>query len=542
MFFKISLLILFLAVMACLGIFAGKTDSKKRFFFFSIAGVWAIGIYFLVAYLLVKYCSIYINSVYRLFPWIGATVFLCAYNCQRNTSKWWKSLLWLLACITIKSLLLLFVWVIVMSISVLFDCFKKAWEGGFLEDLVYFHNSWGIVAVTIFVSAVIWTIFTFRTKNFSVKNIIKYLGYYTSIVIVGWGLVFLITEVSFYRVQRKAKELGIMPMDIFSYSYTCPDNTFYHNPLYQPPYSGRYNWLKDQIPKEELEFTLKNFNSPEAQKSLDNLHNYIDENISLQTNFLSNLNSYRYACRRYCDRAVLFNLTGEADKMFAEYDKYLELDKKYEDIGLITYLVQVATRTIWGQSIVINAPDEEKYASWYRKNLEWSKSWKVILSNEAGFYLTDQRLVRYRLDTDSKLILFIAIPIEKAVRCNGFYGTLKMFEKYNKLKDLEVFEFDGSQYITNLYRQRLAIVLNQIIFALKTYRAENGKYPDSLNALVPNYLDRIPPNPLKGEEFDYSSDGENFILLYNKERGQKIDTRERIKFPKSTYAAFAEGF
>ena len=527
MLLKISLLVLFFVVMACLGTIAGKTDSKKRFFFFSIVGVWAIGIYFLVAYLLVKYCSIYIFSL------IGATIFLCAYNCQRNTSKWWKSLLWLLACITIKGLLLLFVWVIVMSISVLFDCFKKAWEGGFLEDLVYFHNSWGIVAVTIFVSAVIWTIFTFRTKNFSVKNIIKYLGYYTSIVIVGWGLVFLITEVSFYRVQRKAKELGIIEWSFLN-SYSPPDNIYFDNPLYQPPYSGRYNWLEEQISEEELEFTLKNFDSSEARKCLDNLHKHIDQIIVLQRHVFPSISSFRAACRSYCDRAVLFNLTGETDKMFVEYDKYLELDKKYEDIGLITYLVQVATRTIWGQSIVINAPDEEKYASWYRKNLEWSKSWKVILSNEAGFYLTDQRLVRYRLDTDSKLILFIAIPIEKAVRCNGFYGTLKMFEKYNKLKDLEVFEFDGSQYITNLYRQRLAIVLNQIIFALKTYRAENGKYPDSLNALVPNYLDKVPLHPLKGEEFIYNSDGKNFILIYDKNRGHKVDTQERIKIPKSS--------
>ena len=527
--------------MGCLGIFAGKTDSKKRVSFFGIAGVLAIGIYFLVAYLLVKYCSIYINSVYRLFPWIGATVFLCAYNCQRNTSKWWKSLLGLLACITIKGLLLLFVWVIVMSVSFLSDYLKKAWEIGFLNEWVYVHNSWGIVVAIIFISSGIWTIFTFRAKNFSVKNIVKYLGYYTSIVIVGWGLVFLITEVSFYRVQRKAKELGIIEWSFLN-SYSPPDNIYFDNPLYQPPYSGRYNWLEKQISEEELEFTLKNFDSSEVRKCLDNLHKHIDQIIVLQRHVFPSISSFRAACRSYCDRAVLFNLTGETDKMFAEYDKYLELDKKYDssNYSLITYLSRSATRFIWGESIVLNAPDEEKYASWYRKNLEWSKSWKADLTNEAGFYLTNQNIVAYYFglsnitNTTNKALLFLTNPVEKSFRCNGFYGTLKYFEKYNKLKDLEVFERDGSSYINNLCRQKLVIVLNQIIFALKTYRAENGKYPDSLCALVPNYLDKVPLHPLKGEEFIYNSDGKNFILIYDKNRGHKVDTQERIKIPKSS--------
>ena len=101
MLLKISLLVLFFAVMACLGTIAGKTDSKKRFFFFVGAGTLTIGIYFLVTYLLIKCYSIYIFSL------IGATIFLCAYNCQRNTLKWWKSLLGLLACIIIKGLLFL---------------------------------------------------------------------------------------------------------------------------------------------------------------------------------------------------------------------------------------------------------------------------------------------------------------------------------------------------------------------------------------------------------------------------------------------------
>ena len=39
--------------------------------------------------------------------------------------------------------------------------------------------------------------------------------------------------------------------------------------------------------------------------------------------------------------------------------------------------------------------------------------------------------------------------------------------------------------------------------ALKIYRCEKGEYPETLDALVPGILDRLPCDPLTGKPFDY---------------------------------------
>ncbi len=46
------------------------------------------------------------------------------------------------------------------------------------------------------------------------------------------------------------------------------------------------------------------------------------------------------------------------------------------------------------------------------------------------------------------------------------------------------------------------------------YRSKHGEYPDSLDELVPEFLDAIPPDPFTGKPFVYKKrpDGEGFIV------------------------------
>ena len=94
-----------------------------------------------------------------------------------------------------------------------------------------------------------------------------------------------------------------------------------------------------------------------------------------------------------------------------------------------------------------------------------------------------------------------------------------------KLKQREIFKtapgfapFPDESNPVRKYQKTVAVVSRASIaegttaLALKLYRSEKGHYPKTLNALVPDYLDRIPPCPFNGKPFEYQSDGKSFEL------------------------------
>jgi len=56
------------------------------------------------------------------------------------------------------------------------------------------------------------------------------------------------------------------------------------------------------------------------------------------------------------------------------------------------------------------------------------------------------------------------------------------------------------------------IALAQVALALKLYKAEHGKYPDSLEALAPEFLERVPLDPFTAKALIYARDGEGFFV------------------------------
>jgi hypothetical protein len=53
-----------------------------------------------------------------------------------------------------------------------------------------------------------------------------------------------------------------------------------------------------------------------------------------------------------------------------------------------------------------------------------------------------------------------------------------------------------------------------IIDALETYRAENGGYPDTLDALVPDYLAQLPADPVI-DSFNYVPQDDGYKLSFH---------------------------
>lgn len=53
------------------------------------------------------------------------------------------------------------------------------------------------------------------------------------------------------------------------------------------------------------------------------------------------------------------------------------------------------------------------------------------------------------------------------------------------------------------YRREVRVSLARVSFALAAYRAEHGRYPRTLSALTPKYLDPLPTDPLTGNGLGY---------------------------------------
>jgi len=90
----------------------------------------------------------------------------------------------------------------------------------------------------------------------------------------------------------------------------------------------------------------------------------------------------------------------------------------------------------------------------------------------------------------------------------------------DKLSHRTPWNFIASVTIPNFTKATQTMARNQtwadqarIACALERYRLANGKYPDTLAALMPQYLDKIPHDIINGKPMAYScKDGQNFTL------------------------------
>jgi len=57
---------------------------------------------------------------------------------------------------------------------------------------------------------------------------------------------------------------------------------------------------------------------------------------------------------------------------------------------------------------------------------------------------------------------------------------------------------------------RLAVA--QLAFALTLHKVDRGEYPDSLDALVPEFLERVPLDPFTSQPLQYRKDGGGFLI------------------------------
>src|SRR5688500_2939019 len=62
-------------------------------------------------------------------------------------------------------------------------------------------------------------------------------------------------------------------------------------------------------------------------------------------------------------------------------------------------------------------------------------------------------------------------------------------------------------------RSEISLIQQQLAF----YRQVKGRYPEGLDEMVPEYLNRSPVDPVSGELYVYSTTGSSYKLCFEKE-------------------------
>lgn len=104
-------------------------------------------------------------------------------------------------------------------------------------------------------------------------------------------------------------------------------------------------------------------------------------------------------------------------------------------------------------------------------------------------------------------ILFIFLPTTRRFGKNCLIWTFVPFLFLS-------IEFTASQIIWGQWKDATIIEGNRIVAALDQFKADIGKYPDTLQELIPNYLDIIPRTQFRYwvNEFEYSRREDEFLL------------------------------
>ena len=121
-------------------------------------------------------------------------------------------------------------------------------------------------------------------------------------------------------------------------------------------------------------------------------------------------------------------------------------------------------------------------------------AWLKLKIREKGMFERARKSASYQdISADQAKLIKLAAKIP---------GPLKFV--YNPEYDLGIFEY----FIYKSHFEEFKIYL-----ALKIYRARHGRFPDSLQQLVPEILPEIPINSYTGKSFGYQSDKDGFIFF-----------------------------
>lgn len=422
----------------------------------------------------------------------------------------------------------------------------------------YLNNVSALISIpaTIILTATIltaWTIFSFKSKRQGLKTLLVQISLFAGVYAVIWLLAFATAHFYGRYALSKAHKNGVTPNhSIYESSEEAQaeqDNIARflkeHND-FELPYESAYYWTKNisknyprhLISQAKREYTLKHFDSADFDafyRSREKLLKYYAQAKNKNILLAPILNDIRSYVRTHAGKAALYKETNQPEKILPKLMKvtWIDADLLNDSPFIIVELVRIACRSVWYTAMVQVGPNDKKYAPAYREALDFIKSRKIHLTHEAGFFM-------YMLINDiekpgdiekrpKNYAAFLAMPSYNIRVAKGVLDSLSIREKLKKMEKQEVFGDNiqmSNESIPNYRRialkSRSSIVVGTTALALKLYRVEHGAYPDKLERLIPEYLDKMSLCPSSGEPLKYESDGKDFTLSYGDEKHRNI--------------------
>lgn len=250
-------------------------------------------------------------------------------------------------------------------------------------------------------------------------------------------------------------------------------------------------------------------------------------------------------------RACVFKLTGQEDRILPEIEKSLKIaqiinNEQFQDAFIRNRFIVEDAMT---EAIKIGQDNPAAVTS-YRRMLEYLNRHPTnyIRTNMEPEYCYFSTLLKLQSRFDEgqlrscednyfyKILLWndllAGYPLVARYFSNYINDCVKVRREMLKIREMPILtpelsgllndysSYDDYNYLlrTNLkslFEFRSAQAMLKIGLALKIYKCEHGKYPASLQELVPAILPEIPVDPLGGKPFGYKVKDGNFTLTNN---------------------------
>ncbi|MDD4818354.1 MAG: hypothetical protein PHI85_10350 [Victivallaceae bacterium] len=445
-------------------------------------------------------------------------LFLIAFNCRRSGGRRWMGLAGTLVAVVALNFTALWLFQGVTALIALFRDFS--YEANF--GVAFFASLLVLGGLCL-----IGVLYAFFGGKAGWRGLMTQLLVLIAGSLAVWPVALAAASLYAMKVRDDARSRGIEPVRIVQ--KTPPELAAAGNPdydyspeLFSLPVAGGLAWLGDgadgrsTVSPEQREYTLKKFDSPElVRRGADDeaqLRRLSADNRILYFDMLKLAREYTHRC---AGRAALYRESGQPEKILPELWRLTALDREIlaDSPFVIVELVRIACRSTWVDYVVKLGPDGAEYAPEYRRALEFMKSRRVYLPSEAGHYL-------WLLNNYSPVNYgeYAALPLAKASYAGGLAAALELGDRTAELTSRELFDKDVTASYKKYISERMAfmgrrsLVMGTTALALKCHRAEYGVYPDTLAVLVPEYLDKVPVNPLTGGALNYRTDGASFTL------------------------------
>jgi len=232
-------------------------------------------------------------------------------------------------------------------------------------------------------------------------------------------------------------------------------------------------------------------------------------------------------------QAYVYKQTGQENKILPEIEKTLRLAERIYDEQLwdsFTRSVMIIENAMT-DAIKIGPNSPAANAS-YRRMLDYLAQRHInYLHNNIGFeydyfsqVLNFQRCFEWWMSSLDQAVLladlFIGYPVVRRYFANYINDGVKVRREMLKIREMPALPPALSKLLNDdslntdydcflrrslnlLFKARSSQEMLKIGLALKIYKCEHGKYPASLQELVPAILPSIPVDPLDGRPFGY---------------------------------------